>query len=57
MSLITTIQTAMLDDDEDDSERLEHLYQDANPEEKELLDNAFICLCGYSLGRLIQMTK
>lgn len=52
MSLIETIYDHMGSDDEDDSERLIALYQRATPDQKQVLDDALICLCGYSFTTL-----
>lgn len=55
MSLIESIYTNMASDDEDDSERLATLYANATPDQKKVLDDALICICGYTLSRLISM--
>lgn len=56
MSLIERIQDEINSDDEDPQEqslRLIRLHLAASPETRAVLDDAFICLCGYSLTTLI----
>lgn len=53
MTLIEHIQMAMLGVDSDDSEQLAQLYRSAPPEGRKLLDEAFICLCGWNLQTLL----
>lgn len=54
-SLILRIQNAMLTDDADQSARLATLYADASDAGKELLNDAFVCLCGYTIPSLLEM--
>lgn len=56
MTLIERIYEEMLSDDEDDSDRLKALYEQATPDQKKVLDDALICICGYSLQTLISET-
>lgn len=56
-TLIDWIASAMGSDDADTSDqssRLATLYGSATDAEKAVLDNAFICLCGWSLGTAIK---
>jgi hypothetical protein len=53
-NLVAHISKAMFSDDDDQSERLASLYLNANQAEKDILDNAFICLCGWSLKTLME---
>ena len=53
-SLIARIQRLIETDDYDQSERLEREYEDGNAIKKQILDDAFICLCGYGLGTLLR---
>jgi hypothetical protein len=53
MTLIERVFEAMTGDDSDDSERLERLYLDADAAGRQLLDDAFICVCGWSLKTLL----
>jgi len=56
MSLIENIQSAMLSDDEDpdyQSTLLTGIYEDATTDQKAKLDEAMICVCGWSLDSLI----
>jgi predicted transcriptional regulator len=55
MSLVSQIQRQMESDDTDDSDRLEVLYENADEKGKALLDDALICLCGYSFKSLKEM--
>ena len=53
---IATIFTLMSKDCEDpfkQSEQLEALYEIATTSQKKAIDNAFICICGYSLDTII----
>lgn len=52
-SLIQLIQAEMLSDSEDDSERLAALYEQASPEQRKVVDDVLICLCGYSMPSLL----
>lgn len=54
MSLVSRIAELIASDDDDQSERMADEYRDADPKAKEAIDNAFICLCGYSLATLIK---
>ena len=57
MSIVSRVQEYIATDDDDQSERLLNEYQEAGPKEKEAIDNAFICLCGYSLATIIAEAK
>jgi len=46
----------MDNDDEDDSVLLKRQYEQATAEQKEAIDNAMICLCGWSLKTAIERT-
>ena len=53
---IETIFTLMSKDDEDplkQSESLESLYEISTDTQKKAIDNALICICGYSLDTII----
>ena len=53
---IATIFTLMSNDCEDQfkqSEQLEALYEIATNSQKKAIDNAMICICGYSLDTII----
>ncbi len=53
---ISTIFTLMSNDNEDpfkQSEQLEALYEIATSSQKKAIDNALICICGYSLDTII----
>lgn len=52
-NLVAQVSKAMFSDDDDQSEMLANLYTEANQAEKDLLDRAFICLCGWSLKTLM----
>ena len=55
-SLIENIFVLMGDDDADpikQSEKLEALYEISTDTQKKAIDNALICICGYSLDTLI----
>ena len=55
-SIIETIFGLMGNDDEDpqkQSEILEALYEVCTDTQKKAIDNAFICICGYSLDTII----
>jgi hypothetical protein len=54
MTIVERIQELIATDDDDQSERLIQEYQDANAEQRAAIDGAFICLCGYGLGTLIE---
>lgn len=55
-NLIEGIFTLMQKDDEDpmkQSDQLEALYEICTDTQKKAIDNALICICGYSLDTLI----
>jgi hypothetical protein len=52
-SLVARVQSYMASDDCDQSERLARQYMRATPAVRQAVDDAFICLCGYSLETLI----
>ena len=52
-SLVARVSKAMYSDDDDQSEMLADIYLTSNPTEKDVLDRAFICLCGWSLRTLM----
>jgi len=55
--IINRVQRHMATDDDDpidQSERLRDLYTGATKAQRKLLDDAFICLCGWSLDSLLQ---
>lgn len=55
-NIIETIFTLMGDDDKDSnkqSESLEALYEISTATQKKAIDNAFICICGYTLDTII----
>ncbi len=55
-NIIEGILTLMQNDDEDpqkQSESLEALYEISTDTQKKAIDNAFICICGYSLDTII----
>lgn len=54
--MIEGILTLMQKDDEDpikQSEQLEGLYEISTDTQKKAIDNALICICGYSLDTII----
>ena len=55
MNLIELILSEMQDDDadtEDQSQRLEQVYDEADQTGKKAIDDTLICLCGYSMDSL-----
>jgi hypothetical protein len=52
-NLVAHISKAMFSDDDDQSDMLAAVYLSANQAEKEVLDRAFICLCGWSLKTMM----
>ena len=56
MTLIETLFSLMEKDEEDpqkQSEQLEALYEISTDTQKKAINNAFICICGYSLDTII----
>jgi len=47
----------MAEDDADDSLLLVNLYETADIKGKELIDDVFICLCGWSMKNLLVKIK
>jgi hypothetical protein len=55
-NIISGIQELISNDNEDpqkQSDNLESLYQLATSTQKKAIDNAFICICGYTLDTII----
>jgi len=55
-NIISGIQELISNDDEDpqkQSDNLESLYQLSTSTQKKAIDNALICICGYSLDTII----
>jgi hypothetical protein len=52
-NLVTHISKALSSDDDDQSEMLAGIYLSASQTERDVLDRAFICLCGWSLQTLM----
>ena len=52
--LVSQIFGAIANDDYDQSERLANVYLSADEAGKELLDQAFMCLCGWKLATLME---
>jgi hypothetical protein len=52
MTLIERVY-ARIQSDCDQSDRLARRYERATPNERQAIDDVFICLCGYSLQTLI----
>ena len=52
-NLVAQISKEMHFDDDDQSEMLAGIYLAADEVEKDVLDRAFICLCGWSLQTLL----
>ena len=55
-NLIEGISTLLQNDDEDpqkQSDQLEALYEICTNSQKKAIDNALICICGYSLNTII----
>lgn len=51
--LVERITYAIATDDDDQSERLADVYLGADDAGKDVLDRAFICLCGWQLKTLM----
>lgn len=54
MTLVSAITDNILTDDTDDSDRIHRAYAAATPDQKAVVDDIFISLCGYSLETLIK---
>lgn len=52
--IVTAIQAAMADDDENGSERIIRTYRAATPKQKAVVDDILISLCGWSMKSLIE---
>lgn len=56
MNLVDTIQEEIRNDDADTTKQsaiLEDLYKQASESERRAIDDAIICLCGWSLSTLL----
>jgi hypothetical protein len=54
MSLIATITEEILSDDTDQSNRLQSLYENGTEQDRKAIDEAMMCVCGWTLETLIQ---
>jgi hypothetical protein len=54
MSIASQVYDAIDSDDEDGTARLIEAYMDATPDQKAVVDDIFISLCGWSLNTLIK---
>ncbi len=52
-NIIPTIFTEMESDGENESEALLHYYLDSNPQERAVVDNVLMYLCGWTLTTLL----
>jgi hypothetical protein len=52
-NLVSHVSKEMFSDDDDQSQMLADIYLSASQAEKDVLDRAFICLCGWSLKTLM----
>ena len=57
MTLISRIQLLMATDDSDDSGRLARDYNAAPIELQRAVDDALVCICGYSLKTLLSYCR
>lgn len=57
MSLVSRIAEAILNDDDDQSDRLINDYNNATPDQKQAIDDALICICGWSMTTLMEQAK
>jgi len=57
MTLIENIMDEIRSSDIDESTELESLYQSASDEERSILDEAFVHLCGWTLKTLIEQAR
>lgn len=54
MSLVMRVAYHIIMDDTDDSRRVIDAYNDATPDQKAVVDDIFISMCGYRLCSLIE---
>lgn len=52
-SVVERVQELMLHDDDDQSERLQETFERASTEQKQAINEIFVCLCGYSLETIL----
>lgn len=57
MSIASQVYDAIESDDEDSTERLIEAYKAATPDQKAVVDDIFISLCGWSLQTLIKLEE
>jgi len=53
VSVVDKVRELMACDDCDQSERLRETYEAATPEQRKVVDEIFVCLCGYSLETIL----
>lgn len=56
VTLASKIEHQLIDYDDDQSERMEALYNNGTPEQKKLLDDFCTCMCGHTIERLMMQT-
>lgn len=52
--IISTLQEAIREDDENESAKLIAFYEDSNEAKKEVINDVFIYICGWGIDSLIQ---
>jgi hypothetical protein len=55
--LVAHIYEKIANDDEDQSQMLADIYLSADDSSKDVLDRAFICLCGWQLQTLMKQVE
>lgn len=54
LTIVQQVQEAIFTDDTDDSERIIQAYEEATAEQRAVVDDIFISLCGYRLATFIE---
>jgi hypothetical protein len=54
MSIVGVIHWQMAEDDTDDSDRMIELWLRSNAEQRKLIDELLVCLCGWSFATLME---
>lgn len=57
LDIISQVMSEMLSDDENDTVRLLCMYLDGTPEERAIMDEVLVCLCGECMSSIINHAR
>ena len=57
LDIISQVMSEMLSDDENDTTRLLCMYLEGTPEERAIMDEVLVCLCGECMSSIINHAR